>query len=78
MITATSSPAFLQVQGARLDTQVGNNQSQEIQRYNISTNEHNNGFLNKPQVRPEGFSDRGSPLSPTPAVGRGGNIDISA
>ncbi len=77
-ITATTSPAFQQVQSARLDRQTGNNQGQEIQQYNISTREHNNSFLHTPQVRSAGLIEQANPQSSAPPLGRGGVVDFSA
>jgi len=77
MITATSSPAFQLVQSARLDSQAGNNQGPELERFNIQSKEMFKSFSFQPQVRPSGFADQGSPLTPKPAAGRGGAVDFS-
>lgn len=80
MITATSSPYTQQLFNARVDTQTGNNQGTEIQRYNIQISEHNRDFLYSPQVRSAGFSDQPRPQAgpERPPVGRGGLVDVSA
>lgn len=80
MITATNSPVTQQITTARLDTQTGNNQSPEIQRFNVNISEHNQDFLYTPQVRSSGFSDLGRPQAgpEAPPVGRGGEVDFSA
>lgn len=79
MITASNSPVTQQITSARLDTQTGNNQSQEIQRFNVKPSEHNQDFLYTPQVRSSGFSDLGRPQAgpDQPPVGRGGAVDFS-
>ncbi len=79
MITATNSPVTQQITAARIDTQTGNNQSQEIRQYNVKASEHNQDFLYTPQVRAPGFADLARPQAgpDQPPIGRGSAVDFS-